>query len=55
MPYRVGVVDVDVLAGRRVGRLAWAAADSSHRLYPKGVAYGPVHLCGVVGLVRVVR
>ena len=30
------VVDVDVLAGRGVGWLPWAAADSSHRLYPKG-------------------
>ena len=35
-PYRVRVVDVDVLAGRGVGWLPWAAADSSHRLYPKG-------------------
>ena len=35
-PYRVRVVDVDVLAGRGVGGLLWAAADSSYRLYPKG-------------------
>ena len=35
-PYRVRVVDVDVLAGRGVGWLPWAAADSSHRLHPKG-------------------
>ena len=35
-PYRVRVVDGDVLAGRGVGWLPWAAADSSHRLYPKG-------------------
>ena len=55
-PYRVRVVDVDVLAGRGVGWLPWAAADSSRRLYPEGlVSYGPGHLCGVVGLVGVVR
>ena len=35
-PYRVRVVDVDVLAGRGVGWLPWAAADSSRRLYPEG-------------------
>ena len=35
-PYRVRVVDVDVLAGRGVGWLPWAAADSSHRLHPRG-------------------
>ena len=35
-PYRVRVVDGDVLAGRGVGWLPWAAADSSHRLYPEG-------------------
>ena len=35
-PYRVTVVDEDMLAGRGVGWLPWAAADSSHRLYPKG-------------------
>ncbi len=35
-PYRVRVVDEDMLAGRGVGWLPWAAADSSHRLYPKG-------------------
>ena len=35
-PYRVRVVDENVLAGRGVGWLPWAAADSSHRLYPKG-------------------
>ena len=35
-PYWVRVVDVDVLAGRGVGWLPWAAADSSHRLHPKG-------------------
>ena len=35
-PYRVRVVDVDVLAGRGVGWLPWAAADSSHRLHPEG-------------------
>ena len=29
-------MDVDVLAGRGVGWLPWAASDSSHRLYPKG-------------------
>ena len=34
-PYRVKVVDEDVLAGRGLGWLPWAAADSSHRLYPK--------------------
>ena len=27
---------MDVLAGRGVGWLPWAAADSSHRLYPRG-------------------
>ena len=35
-PYRVRVIDVDVLAGRGVGWLPWAATDASHRLYPKG-------------------
>ena len=32
----MGVVDVDVLAGRGVGWLPWAAADASHCLYPEG-------------------
>ena len=30
---------MDVLAGRGVGWLPWAAADSSHRLYPRGWSY----------------
>ena len=34
-PYRVRVIDEDVLAGRGVGWLPWAATDASHRLYPE--------------------
>ena len=55
-PYRVRVVDVDVLEGRGVGWLPWGGGGQFASSVPEGlVAYGPGHICGVVGLGGVVR